>query len=267
MVKTLAITMLAMLPWVGSCAKKKDDEMGSAQVAFSNGTALSLTTTPDGSTGTVTDHGSTVQAYPATTFGAKLVQIYLVSDVMDDGQTNSGGVAYIWINPACGTVTQDNGSITMANSGACDTTAITDYFEFARSTDAVNADLNSQKIPIPTGTYKYIRVQICDNSKAEDNMRIASTTGGLTTAKTVRTGNCVVPPAKIDPPLVIEKDQAVSISLKYDLSQALVDYLYDIDAGTYKSQDTVPKYCAATDSGVGERCVRDIEYTPSVSAE
>lgn len=249
-----------------SCSKKSEDDMGSVQVSLANGTSSSLNiATPAGATGTAPWNGKSVPTYEATTYGIKLVQIYLNEDIAADGWTNSGTNAYIWINPICGTSTADSGAITMANNGSCDTTKITSYFELARSSEAVNSDLNSQKIPVLAKTYRYIRVQLCDNQISDKNLKVASTTGGLNTATELRTGDCILTPVKIDPPLEVNKDDVVKVSLKYDLSQALIDYDYDIDAGTYSTDTTAGDQCAGADSGNGVRCPNDLTYTVSVS--
>lgn len=265
--KTKGIFFLLPIFFGAACSKKKSDDMGSVQVSMANGTStsLQLSTTPTGSTGTTTNGDNTYPTYQATTYGIKLVQIYLNEDVAADGWTNSGTNAYIWINPICGTTTSDSGAITMANNGTCDTSKITSYFELARSSEAVNADLNSQQIPIPAQTYRYIRVQLCDNSITDDNVQIASTTGGLASANTVRSSACVLTPVKIDPPLTVAKDESVKISLTYDLSKALVDYNYNTTTGTYNSDSNSNESCAVADDGQGVRCVSDITYTPSVS--
>lgn len=249
-----------------SCGKKKSD-MGHIQVGFANSTAtaLSLATTPAGSTGTYTESGQTFQTYQATSYGLKLVQIYLNEDIGADGWSNSGLNAYIWINPVCGTSTSNTGAITMANDGNCDTTKISTYFELARSSDAVNADLNAQQIPVPVKTYRYIRVQLCDNQIADKNVQVASTSGGLKASVALRTGNCVLKPVKIEPPLEVKKDDTVKISLSYDLSKALIDYNYDTATSTYSAKSNSNSSCAVADDGLGVRCVRDIEYSVSVS--
>ena len=249
-----------------ACGKKKDD-MGNVKFSLANGTAsLALASTPAGSTGTVTvTDGRTMAAYEATTWALKLIQVYLVEDVGGDGWSNSGQTSYIWINPVCGTKTYDSGAISMANEGVCDTSKITTYFELARSSDQVNADLNSQNIPVLAKTYKYIRMELCDNKLASDlNIKIASTSGGLAKAASLRTGNCIVL-SKIDPPLTVAKGDSVKVSLKYDLSKAIVDYNYDTTTGSYSTATSAGTQCAAADSGQGVRCPNDITYTATAT--
>lgn len=261
----LAVLLTPFVIFMFSCKKKNDDNDGSmanATVALSNDTsALTGLTAPTGSNGTVVEHGETYLAYPATTYSTKFVQIYLVEDLAADGESNEGNSANIWINPDCETLTEEDGSIRIAN-GSCDTTKIDDYFALARTSDKVNADLNSQKIPITPGTFRYVRVQLCDNTIDDDNIQFASSEGGLATVTTARTGNCIMPPVEIDPPLEVAADETVEVSLSYDLSQALYDILYDVETETYK--DETAESCATAETGFeGVRCVRDIPFTAS----
>ena len=220
---------------------------------------------PAGATGTF-DRSSTAKGptFAASQLATKMVSIYLVSDLAADGATNSGQVSYIWTNPNCPTSKSDSGGIVVAD---CDTSKITNYFEFARPTAEVNTDLNSQQIPVTVGTYGYIRMQVCDNQHAETNIKFTSTTASLTTAFEGRTGNCVLNPVKIDPPLVVAKGDTVVLTLKYDLTQALADYCYDVTAGRTICDGTNPvaSGCTFNSDKSKELCFRDLSLVPSVT--
>src|SRR5690606_34669748 len=43
----------------------------------------------------------------------------------------------------------------------CPDDAVEDYFDFARSTEAVNAELNSQGLAVLPHTYKYVALNFC----------------------------------------------------------------------------------------------------------
>jgi hypothetical protein len=248
-----------------ACGKKTD--LGKVQVSLSNSSgSASLALTPEGSTGTVVvQDGRSLAAYQATSWALKIISIYLVEDVSGDGWTNVGPTSYIWINPACGIETRSSGEITMANESNCNPSAINTYFELARSSAEVNADLSSQNIPVAAKTYRYVHMDLCDNRNgSESNIKIASTTGGLPTPIPLRTGNCVVL-SKIDPPLTVKDGDNVKLSLGYDLSKAIVDYNYDTTKGTYSNDTTPGTYCAASQTGQGIRCPSDIVYKATVT--
>jgi hypothetical protein len=162
------LSSLSLILAMIGCAED-EAEVGSVKIAFTNNetTALKLAELPTGSSGIYSQHGEDTLAYPASTFATKMVQIYLVGDVAEDGWSNLGGVGYIWINPNCPTETDESGAVRVSNNGNCDTSKITDYFEFARPTAEVNAELNAQQLKIPADTYKYAKVQICENQTSE----------------------------------------------------------------------------------------------------
>lgn len=249
----------------GACGKKKKDKTGRVQVGFANGTtvALALDGMPAGSTGADKNENGSYPTYAATTYGMKIVQIYLNEDVAEDGWSNKGTNAYIWINPACETQTEEDGSIKIANNGQCDTKKITTYFNLARPTAQVNADLNAQQIPVPAQTYRYIRMELCDQKNSDNNVQVASTSGGLTTPAELRTSGCVIAPAKINPPLEVSDGGSVTISLAYDLSKALVDYNYDSTTNT-STGGSASSTCALADDGQGIRCLGEVVFTPTV---
>lgn len=249
----------------GCGSKEKSTKTGKVQVGFSNSTttALALDGMPTNSTGIATNENGSYPTYAATTYGMKIVQIYLNEDVAEDGWSNKGTNAYIWINPACETQTETDGSIKVANNGQCDTKKITTYFNLARPTAEVNADLNAQQIPVPAQTYRYIRMELCDQNNTDKNIQVASTSGGLTTPVELRTSGCVIVPEKIDPPLTVADGASVSISLAYDLSKALVDFNYDSKTST-STGGTAGSACALADDGQATRCLGTVNFKPSI---
>lgn len=262
-VKAILLSVAVIV--TGACGKKEKDKTGKVQVGFSNSTTspLALDGMPVNSTGTETNENGSYPTYAATTYGMKIVQIYLNEDVAEDGWSNKGTNAYIWINPVCETQTEEDGSIKVANNGQCDTKKITTYFNLARPTAEVNADLNAQQIPVPAQTYRYIRMELCDQNNSDKNVQVASTSGGLTTPTELRTNACVIVPAKIDPPLDVGDGASVTISLAYDLSKALVDYNYDSKTNT-SIGGTAGTSCALADDGQAVRCLGEVVYTPTV---
>lgn len=257
---------MPLLICISACEKDDKAKTGKVSVAFDNGTASSfnLLTLPAGASGVSTD-GKT-PLYAASQFASKLVQIYLNEDVGANGYDNVGSSAYIWINPVCGIEESEDGTRHIANNGNCDTTKIEEFFEFARPTAEVNASLNSQESPVRAGTYRYIRLQVCDNTIAENNIKFTAAAAGLTTAFTGRTNNCILKPVKIDPPLEVAEGDVVKLSLNYNLNKALADYCYDVETGPKCDANyTVSGPCTWTDTKDGIRCYEDLNFVPTVS--
>lgn len=246
------------------CGEKA--KMGKAKVSLGNASGASLVgapgVLPEGATGSVRiSSDSTYVLFPAKKMAFKMIQIYLIENV--NGWDNDGNAGYIWINPACPAKEEENGSISL--KAACPSSQIPDYFELARSADEVNAELNSQEVKVKPGTYRYIRVQVCDNGSVDKNIRFAG--GGVATEKEATTGNCVLAPALIDPPVELGENEVVEIALGYDLNTALIDLLYNLDTGRQgtPAPDNTPKECVYTDNGESNLCFHDITFKPTAT--
>ncbi len=132
-------------------------------------------------------------------FAMRLGQVYLAEDVDPATMDNSGNTARIWASPNCPT------------PSTCD------YFDFARGTAAVNADLNSQALDVQPGTYRYVRLEFCiGGPPAQGN--VSWQAGAMASAREFSFGECGVTSTKFDPPLQIVKGDSVSVALAYDLA-------------------------------------------------
>ncbi len=159
--------------------------------------------------------GATLAAAPGTptTFQMKLVAAYLAEDV-DGNQNNVGHTPMIYLNPECqGDIEHCDISAGTAPDGRPIAHIVQNYFDFALPADQVNAALNAQSRKVATGSYKYVRVEFCKNSGAE-NVKWGTADAGPIE---FRGGDCVVT-VPIAPPISIGSGEAVTITLNYDLA-------------------------------------------------
>ena len=185
------------------------------------------------------DVGAPPPSTPASTshFAMRLVKVYLVEDVDAQNQNNVGAVGIVWESPHC------------AAPGNCD------YFEFARPTAAVNADLNSQSLPVSAGTYRYVRIEFCEGGPAGPNVRWQA--DGMASPHEFTLGECGVTSTKFDPPLVLGSGDSVSVALGYDLSTASI-----VGNVTPDSPATMPALTAPDGHGVGHLdCAANVDPT------
>jgi len=160
-----------------------------------------------------------------THFAMRLSKVYLVPDV--DGHRNpTGPSALLWSNPRC------------ADPAGCD------YFELARPSAEVNADLASQPQPVDAGTYKYVQLEFCAGGPTGPNVSWQG--DGMTAPHEFMFGMCGVTSEEISPPLELKSGDSVSISLGYDLAGSSV-----VGDVTGSSPPTMPALTAPDGHGVG----------------
>jgi hypothetical protein len=159
-------------------------------------------------------------------FSMRLASVYLVEDVDPQSQNNSGAVGSIWKSPHC--------------SGPSDC----DFFELARPTDEVNADLASQELAIDPATYRYVRLEFCAGGPSGPN--VAWQGDGMGAPHEFMVGMCGVTSAEFTPPLVLKSGDSVAVSLGYDLAGSSV-----VGDVTADSPATTPALTAPDGHGVG----------------
>ncbi|HAR42400.1 MAG TPA: hypothetical protein DCS07_07170 [Bdellovibrionales bacterium] len=150
-------------------------------------------------------------AAPATPvyFGIKFLAAYLAEDVDPITQNNAGQVAKIYVNPEC-----------PDNPGCSSSEAVTTFFDFARTSTEVNAELNGQKRIIKPGTYKYVRLDFCIGGGTR-NVAFRETAGSELVY--ANSNNCGRTSQPMTPPLAITEGDQVIINLNYTLTDLVVD--------------------------------------------
>jgi len=197
---TLAVTALALAACTGSASARL--ELANQTSALSPGVAGLLA---DG-----------------TSLRVKLVAAYLAEDVDPVSQDNVGRSAMIWLNPECG---GDISGCNVAGMALPPGPRITQYFDLARPSAAVNAELNSQDSAIDLATYRYARVELCKSYGGQTQATVPTLMWqgpGMTAEQAFVSGDCGRTSLPFDPPLVVAAGDAVTISLGYDLASAVV---------------------------------------------
>jgi hypothetical protein len=158
-----------------------------------------------------------------TTFGVKLLAVYLAADVDPVTWNNLGATEMIYFNPACG------GDITHCelSPGTSDqdglpyTHFVTEYFDFAADSATVNAALNAQQAQVAAGTYRYARMEFCKGNQGHVPTMQWAADGGAPIE--VVAGGCAVTSTVFDPPLTVGPGDSLAVTLAYDLAGTVSD--------------------------------------------
>jgi hypothetical protein len=182
---------------------------GSARLELANKTA------------TLPAHAAALLA-DGTSLRIKLLAAYLAEDIDPVTQDNLGPSAMIWLNPECN---GDTSGCNVAGMTLPVGPRVTQYFDLARPTAEVNAELNSQAAALAPGTYRYARVELCKAYGGQTQAEIPTLMWkgpGMAAEQPFVSGDCGRTSLPFDPPLVIADGDAVTISLGYDLATAIV---------------------------------------------
>ena len=180
----------------------------SAKFQLDNTTATARTTTQD-----ILADGTSLRL--------KIIAAYLAEDVDPVTMNNVGDSEMIWLNPQCG------GDISSCNVDGFTEPAgprITDYFDLARTSAEVNADLNSQGASVSPGSYKYARLELCKAyGQSEATVPTLMWKGpGMSDERPFTSGDCGRTSLEFDPPLELAAGDNVEVTLGYDLDTSIV---------------------------------------------
>lgn len=139
-----------------------------------------------------------------TSFKMKILAAYVVEDIDATTSNNVGQVGMVWLNSKCSSINDCKPSMV-------------DYSDLTNPTD-FNDELNSQALAIPTGTYRYVRIEFCQGSADSDNVQV---TNGSST-KEFTYGGCGVTSSALSTPIELQEGQSLKISVGYDLSDGEV---------------------------------------------
>jgi len=157
-----------------------------------------------------------------TALRLKIIAVYLSEDVDRVTKDNVGQTAMIWLNPEC---RGDIGGCNVEGMLPAGGPRVTEYFDLARPTDEVNAELNAQPAAVTPGTYRYARVELCKGlgGRTEPTAPTMMWRGpGMTEEHPFTSGDCGRTSLPFDPPLELADGDGVSVALGYDLSRAVV---------------------------------------------
>jgi len=157
-----------------------------------------------------------------TSLRIKLLNVSITEDVDPVTLDNVGVTSNIWVNPECG---GDVSSCDVAGMDPSSTHHITQFFDFAQPTEAVNAALNAQHAKIDPGTYRYARITFC---RAVGGQNVASSptlmwkAPGMPGELAFTSGDCGRTSQPFATPMQIEVGDTVQVTLGYDLDEAIV---------------------------------------------
>lgn len=235
-----------------SCSKKKEEtKYGNIKAQFANNT----------------DTTSLATSAPSE-FKVKLKYILVAEDKVGTSGAPSAENNYngnnvgkgirVWINPSCtSTVVSGNGSSysDIKTDDECAANGM-EYFDFNRTSDEVNTDLNSQGISAEVGTYRYVTMAFLGEQAGGmntlPNIKWAHADSGVTTQEYADFE--VEFSAKFDTPLTVNEGQTVIFKLNYDLSSMITTGLAGAGSekvlgsgttqpGTYDDCDTDKNVC------------------------
>lgn len=235
-IKTLFIIGFCL--FAAGCDKKKekgDSTFASLAVANSTAAALNL------------DENK----FTPTILGLKLIDVRIMQEL--DSTQHPAPV--IWYNPECGTASTTSTDVgdkeyEYTQSPGCDVTKITNYFDFARPTAEVNAELNSQPNKVYPETYKYVSISWCEGTMLADSIEFQA--DGMDSPAYAPTGGCGQLSAEAVPPIIISEGETVTISLDYSIKGLVSDQ--GSGASCWVSEDTLTK-----------RCISLPTFTPTVT--
>ncbi len=152
-----------------------------------------------------------------TSLRLKVIAAYLAEDVDPVTQDNIGRSAMIWLNPECADDTRGK----KLPAGP----RLMHYFDLARPTAEVNAQLEARDLPIEPATYRYAQIELCgpDGDQTQTAVPTLMWRGpGMTAEESFVSTDCARTSLPFDPPMVVDAGDAVTVSLGYDLAAAVV---------------------------------------------
>lgn len=194
------IFLSAVLSFTLGCKKEEDAKTGIVKLEMESAGSLSVV----GKIGTLGTCPSGLTCVDPTSFKMKILAAYVVEDIDASTSDNVGQVGMVWLNPKCT-------SINDCKPSMVDYSDLTDPTEF-------NTLLNSQALPISTGTYRYVRIEFCQGSADDENVQV--TNGSAT--KNFTYGGCGVTSEELSSPIFLEEGQSIKVSVSYDLSDGEV---------------------------------------------
>jgi len=234
-----AIIAFACLTFLSACDKKKED---------GDSTYAKLSVDHAAASGLVQADGT----YTPTVLGLQLIGVRIMTE-LDSTQSPA---PVIWYNPECGsattTETEIDGKIyEYTQSPGCDLSKLQSYFDFARPSAEVNAELNSQPNKVYPHTYKYVSISWCAGETVTDNIQFQA--DGMTEPAFVGSGGCGSMSAEAVPPIDIGEGDSITVSLNYSIEGI-------VSEGTGNA-------CVTMDDGVTMRCITLPQFKPSATKD
>jgi hypothetical protein len=238
---------------LGACSKKDEGETKDGDSA-----TLTFAMANTSSTSAALQESTEFQAPEYLGFKITSVDLYGPAAEGSDNTNDKGGA--IWLDPGCEKVENqypvkqgdsDEDDILQypyIYSQGCGADDVDDYFELTRTTAEVNADLNSQGLPLPPGLYNRIQIRFGHPDDPADVMKTKFLAMGASAAvETLGNGHGVE--VTLDTPYEIKEGSTAKVTLSYDLSTAVMKETWDsvehIPSGEecYRDEANLASYC------------------------
>jgi hypothetical protein len=161
-------------------------------------------------------------AADGTELQLKLLTVSLAPDVDPVTMDNIGVSANIWIAPECAADPSNCNvdGFTLPAGGP----RVTQYFDLARPSEAVNADLEAEMTQVDVGSYRYVRLEMCKalGGQTEATVPTLLWAGPGIAEQSFTSGDCGRTSLPFDPPLTVAAGDTLAVTLGYDLSHAIV---------------------------------------------
>jgi hypothetical protein len=202
-----------------------------------------------------------------TSLRLKIIAVSLAQDVDPVTMDNIGTSAEIWLNPEC------NGDTSGCNLDGFSQPAgprVKSYFDLSRPTAEVDAELESEDMPIDPGSYRYARVEMCKAQGGETQATVPTMMWmgpDMTAEVPFTSGDCGRTSLPFDPPLVVAAGDTVTVDLGYDLSKAIVSGAPDPTA-QYSIAGNTQTFRACVDASPTTRACMDFpDFAPSATKQ
>ena len=152
--------------------------------------------------------------------GIKLIAVYVAEDIDPATGNNIGQTSAFYFNPEC------NEDIRGCDVYGSAPNIVTSYFDLARPSDAVNAELNAQARGIAPATYRYARMEFSKDGGGQgplDTPNVKYQGGSMTSPVEFIWGTGGTHTALMTEPITVFNGDSVTVTLDYDISMAFHD--------------------------------------------
>lgn len=147
------------------------------------------------------------------------INLWTDYDTVHFKRVNDDPAPLVWQNPECAGIANNE----------CNTNNVTKYFNFTQSLAAVNAEINSQHLPIPVGKYHYVQMGLCKHhltngsavAGTDANFRFQA--GQMNKTFAMVSNSCATWSTRADPPIEVTAGSTVSVYLTFTLEGLCVE--------------------------------------------
>ncbi len=180
-----------------------------------------------------------------STYKVKLISAYLAEDIDPETESNIGQTFQVFENEECNENIRDCDISNGTNEdGDAFANIVTSYFDLS-DPETVNNILNSQRLEIIPGTYRYARLEFSKYNSENSNNVIWAYAGSAEQGFYGRSGTATL---TLSTPITIDENSAITFLINYTLPGS-------ITAGS-------AGYCTTVDSE--SFCFTEPEITPDV---